>query len=191
MRLASSGKLDGVEVDAAGVGGFHGGGAADFDVGGIGVHHDSGLGGDGDEVGDVEVAGDAGLSADDDVFAGACGAGDADLGDEEVAGADLAVVTDDDGVAEFGAAADGGGFEDGAFDNGVAADFDVVFDEDVSGLGDFVVDAGVGEAKPATVGADDGAGVEDAAVADFALFVDGDGGVEDGVVADGDIVHER
>ena len=183
------GELDELEVDAAGVGGFHGGGAADFDVGGFGVHHDAGLGGDTDHVGDVEVTGDADLASHDDVFAGGGGSGDADLGDEEVSGADLAVVSDDDGVAEFGAFADGGGFEDGAFDDGVAADFDIVFDEDVSSLGDFVVDAGVG-GEAVAVGADDGAGVEDAAVADFALFVDGDVGVEDRVGADGDVVHE-
>ena len=47
------------------------------------------------------------------------------------------------------------GFEDGAFDDGVAAGFDIVFDEDVSSLGDFVVGAGVG-GEAVAVGADDG-----------------------------------
>ena len=62
------GELDELEVDAAGVGGFLGGGAADFDGGGFEIHHDAGLGGDTDHVGDVEVTGDADLASHDDVL---------------------------------------------------------------------------------------------------------------------------
>ena len=135
------------------------------------------MGGHDDSVADGDVSDDARLAGEDDVVADASASGDAGLGNDEAMFADVDVVSDLDEVIDFGAFADDGSSEARAINGGVRADFDVIFDDDDSELGDFcmfTVDFFEAEA----IAADDGSGVEDNAIADFATREDGGAWVE-------------
>ena len=95
-------------------------------------------------------------------------------------------MADLDQVVELHAAADDGRVGLGPVDAGVGADLDVVFDDHVAQLGDLVESAGGIGHESEAVGADYCAGVEDAAAAHRAPFVDLHPGVEDRPLADGD-----
>ena len=181
------------------------GGGAGADLVGLDVAGETGLGGDDDVVADGEVAGGSGLAGEDAVIADFGGSGEAGLAADHVVGAEFGGVADENEVVDFGAAADAR-FADGrAVDAGVGLDFDVVFENGGAGLRHFVPRAvglfGVAEAVGADDGAvlendaiadaaifaDDGVGVGEEVVADFGALVDGDETVEDGVVADLDV----
>lgn len=164
-----------------GDGGFAGVGGVAFEAGG-----DAGAGGEDGVVPDGDVAGDADLGGDGYVVANFCAACDAGLGDDEAVFADGAVVADLDEVIDFGALADGGFAKACAVDGGVGADFDVVCDFDDTDLGDFLV-LMVMELVAVSIGADDGAGVDDDVVADDGALEDGDVGADAAVCADSDV----
>src|SRR5205085_5816936 len=92
-------------------------------------------------------------------------------------------VADVDEVAELGARADDGGAEGGALDGAVGADLDVVFEHDVAGLRDFVVDAAAGGIAEA-VNPDRRAGVDGDAVAQDAAVINDRVGVKDAIAPD-------
>ena len=201
-----------LEVGEAGKGGgvaepefvVHGGGAG-ADLVGVDVAGEAGLGGDDDVVADGEVAGGGGLASEDAVVADFGGAGETGLAADHVVGAELGGVADEDEIVDLGAAADAGLADGGAVDAGIGLDFDVVFEDGGAGLRHFVPGAvflfGVAEAvgaddgavlqddaiADAAVFADDGVGMGEEIVADFGALVDGDEAVEDGVVADLDV----
>lgn len=98
--------------------------------------------------------------------------------------ADLHVVSHLDQVIKFHATADNRRIGFRAVDAGIGPDLDVVLDNDVAQLRDFVEAAlGVG-GEPETVGTDHGARVEDAPAANAAPFVDLHAGVERRPLAD-------
>lgn len=132
---------------------------------------------------------DAGLTGEDDVVADAGASGDAGLGDDEAVLSDLDVVRNLDEVIDFRSFTDDGSPEAGAVDGGVCADFNIVFNDDDSALGDFGVFA-LDFFETKSVTSDDGAGVEDDAVADFATVKDRGAGVEVAVCADVGMVTE-
>lgn len=89
------------------------------------------------------------------------------MGDDETVFSDVDVVSDLDEVVDFCAFADDGSSESGAVDGGICPDFHVVFDDDNAALGDFgVLTVNFFETEPVTT--DDGSGVKDNAVSDFA-----------------------
>ena len=123
---------------------------------------------------------------------------------EAAAKADIIQILIQDGV-DLGAAADAGFAYGGAVDAGVGLDLDVVFEDGGARLRHFVPGAvalfGITKAVGADDGAvlqddaiayaavfaDDGMGVGEEVVADFDALIDGDEAVEDGVVADLDV----
>jgi hypothetical protein len=137
----------------------------------------------------VDVIADGGLAAEDDARAEHRRAGDPGLSDEEAVGADLDVVADLDEVVDLGSASDARGGELGAVDADTRPDLDVVLDDHRADLRDLRVLLAV-PAVAEAVGADNGARVDDDAVADRAAFADHDVGEELAVVADGRVVAD-
>src|SRR6185437_8409484 len=126
--LDDVGELREEDIDAPAVLDGHGGGS-DEDFAVVDVIEDAGLRGAGDVIADLEMSADAGLAGEGDVVAEGDAAGDSGLYDE---------------LVDLGAGADDGAAERAALDGAIGADFDIVFDDDVAGLGDFVMDAVVG-----------------------------------------------
>ena len=91
---------------------------------------------------------------------------------DHVVGAKLGGVAYQDQVVDFGAAADAGFAHRRAVDAGVGLDFDVVFENSGAGLDHFVPRAVLPFGEAQAVAADDGAGLEDYAVAYAAVFAD-------------------
>jgi hypothetical protein len=89
-----------------------------------------------------------------------------------------------DQVVDFGAAAYAGFAYRRAVDAGVGLDFDVVFEDCWPGLDHFVPGAIFLFGEAQAVAADDGAGLEDYAVAYAAVFADYGVGVGEEIVAD-------
>src|SRR2546423_691060 len=96
---------------------------------------------------------------------------------------DLHVVTDLDEVIDLCSLADDGFAEGSPIDRCSRANFDVVFDLDNPDLRDLVMSAGVSR-EAVTVGTDDDAAVNDAAVPDATAIVDHDIRINDAVIAD-------
>jgi hypothetical protein len=124
------------------------------------------------------------LACEDAVVADFGGAGQAGLAADHVVGAKLGGMAYQDQVVDFGAATYAGFAHRGSVDAGIGLDFDVVFEDCWAGLDDFVPGAVFffGEAQP--VAADDGAWLEDYAVAYAAVFADYGMGVGEEIVAD-------
>ena len=87
--------------------------------------------------------------SDDGAVANGGGAGDSGAHDEDDVFAYVAVVADVDEIVDFCSAAAAGLLEGAAIDGGVCADFNVVFDEEGSLLGELGVGAGGGVAHVA------------------------------------------
>lgn len=147
------------------------------------VAHDAGFGSDGGLAAEFEVARDAGLGGDDAIVGELCAAGKSNLAHDEAMVAYDHVMRDMDEVVDFGALADDCGAEGRAIDGGIGADLDVVANDDVADLKNFAVAAFV-ENVAVAVGADDGSGVDDDAVADLATVINNDVGEEACVSAD-------
>ena len=87
-------------------------------------------------------------------------------------------------VVDFRAAADARFTDSGTVNRGVGGNFDVIFEHDDSGLDDLVVRA-IGAAREAVaIATDDGAVLEDDAVADAAKFAHHGVGMGAEIVAD-------
>ncbi|MEY5015330.1 MAG: hypothetical protein RIS92_1688 [Verrucomicrobiota bacterium] len=125
---------------------------------------------------------DAGLAGEDDVITDAGASGDAGLSNDEAVFSDVDVVCDLDEVIDFGAFSDDGLPESGAVDGGIGTDFHVVFYDDDSELRDFGMLA-IDFFETKSVAPDDGTGVEDDAITDFAAMEDGGPGVKVAVCA--------
>jgi hypothetical protein len=89
-----------------------------------------------------------------------------------------------DQVVDFGAASDAGFPHRSAVDAGIGLDFDVVFENCWAGLDHLVPGAVFLFSEAQAVAADDGAGLEDYAVAYAAVFADYGVGVGEEIVAD-------
>lgn len=135
------------------------------------------MGGHDDSIADGDVSDDAGLAGEDDVVADASASGDAGLGDDEAMFADLDVVSDLNEVVDFCTFADDGSSEARSINGGIRADFDVIFDDDDSELGDFCMFT-VNFFEAEAIAADDGSRVEDNAIPNFATREDGGTWVE-------------
>jgi len=153
----------------------------------------------------VEVARAGGLSGENHAAAGGGGTGEASLSAEHGVRADIARVADENEVVDFCAVADTRFADGGAVDASVGLDFDVVFENSRAGLDDFVPGAVFAFGEAEAVGSDDGAVLENDAIANAAKFaddavrvreeivadlraaIDRDGTVQDGVFADHDI----
>ena len=147
---------------------------------------DSATGGNDDAVGDADVANEGRLAGHNDVAAGFGGASDAGLGNEEVVGADGNAMGDLDEVVDLGAFTDACFGEAAAVDGGDSADLYIIFNNNVTELFELVVDAlFIGkEAKAAR--ANNGAWLDDNAVADLRVFTDNNAAMEQAVFADRD-----
>jgi hypothetical protein len=166
-----------------------GGRAADHGSGGDVLRDATLRDGDG-AVSDFYVAADADLSGEDCVVADVGSSGEADLGTEERVVSDGATVADVDHVVDFGAPADARFSNAGAIDAGIGLNLSVTFDNDVSGLDDFVPVGvgsvaffGLGEAE--AVGANDRPVLQEDVVAEMTEFSNDGVGVSEEVVADG------
>ena len=102
------------------------------------------------------------------------------------------VVADMDEVVDFCAAADAGFVERAAVDGGVGADLYVVFDDQASDLRGLLVASGLRVAHVAEAfTAQDGARLNDDAVAECCARVDGDVGVDAAMAADYHVVADH
>ena len=129
------------------------------------------------------MAGKTTLAGDRDVIAKLGGAGDPDLRNEQAMFTDLHVVPDLDEIIDLCPLAYYGFTESGTIDRSSRADLDVVFDPNNSDLRDLVMFAVVSR-EAVTVGADDNAAMNDAAVANPRVVVDDDIRINDAIVAD-------
>src|SRR5207237_10785352 len=115
---------------------------------------------------ELQMAADADLAREHDVIAQLRAARDADLRDNQAMFADLDVVRDLHEVVNLRAPADFGCAERAAIHGHVRADLNVVADDDVADLRHLAVKAPV-QHIAVTVRADDRAGVDADALADF------------------------
>src|SRR5215467_11290708 len=93
-------------------------------------------------------------------------------------------MADEDKIVDFCAAADARLPDSGAVNASVGLNFDVVFENGRAGLHDFVPGAVFFLGKAKTVGSNDGAILENDAMADAAKFADDRMGVRKEIVAD-------
>src|SRR5690606_14276136 len=129
-------------------------------------------------VRDAEVAGDTGLAADHAARADLRTAGDTGAAGHDGVVTDAYVVGNLDQVVELHAITDHGVVERAAVDRGVGADLDVAADDDPTGLRNLDPGAGALACETETVGADDHARMQDAVLADHAVVIDRDVGVQ-------------
>src|SRR5579885_1111288 len=119
----------------------------------------------GDIIRDFQVTGDPHGAADEATPPDGHAAGDAHAAGDGGVGADAAVVADLHQIVYLDAVLDAGVLQGAAIDGGVGADFHVVTDVHAAHLRD--LDPPVAVARETkTIGADDGAGVDDAAPPD-------------------------
>jgi hypothetical protein len=161
-----------------------GGSAADHGSGGN-VVGDAALGYGYGSVADFDVAGDAYLSGENYVVAYIRRSGQAYLRDEQRVVAYGATVAYLDQVVDLRAASYASLAYAGAVDTGVGLDLDVVFDDYVAGLDDFVPAAEVVLGEAETVGANYGAILQQDVVSQVAEFSDYGVGVGEEIVAYG------
>ena len=154
------------------------------------VADDAGLGQQGRMVRDGQMAGDAHLPRDDAVLADGRGPGDAHLGRHHGMVADHHVVRDLAQVVDADAVPDDGGFHLGAVHGGVAADFHVVADDDVSEMFDLFPAAVRLRRVAEAVAPDDAARMQDHPVADDHAGIDDDTGINDAILADRAVVTD-
>ena len=165
--------------------------------------------GDDSAVTDVQMAGAGGLAGENYAAAGGGGPGEAGLTAEHGVWPYLAGVADENEIVKLGTFADAGFTYGGAVHAGVGLDFHVIFENGGTGLDDFVPCAVLAFGEAETIGsdngavlendaiayaaefADDGVGVSEEVVADLRAAIDGNRAVEDGVFADDDVfIHE-
>ncbi len=150
--------------------GFHGFGDSALHAG----HH---------AVADFQMSDHAHLSAQHDVMAQRRAARDAALRDQNAVRPDPNVVGEHHQIVDLRALADDGVAQRGAIDRAVGADFDIVFDDDIADLRDFVMHAVAGGVAE-SIAADDDAGVQNHPLAQDAALVDHDVGIDDAVRSD-------
>ncbi len=112
------------------------------------------------------------MSREDDPATGGGGTGEARLSAEHGVGPDVAGVTDEHEVVDFCAVADARFADGGAVDAGVGLNFHVVFENGGAGLDDFMPGAVFAFGEAEAVGSDDGAVLENDAIANAAKFAD-------------------
>ncbi len=135
-------------------------------------------------IADFEMTCNTDLSGEDHVAADFGAAAESDLSAEKRVFADLGGVTYLYEVVDLGAAANACLADGCAIDGRVGADFDVVFEDDNTGLHDLVVAAVVFFRISVAIGADLGSVLEDHVVADAAELADGHVSVGLEVIAD-------
>lgn len=140
--------------------------------------------GDDGVVADVDVARATGLSGKDDAAAGSSGTGETGLATEHGVGANVASMADQNEVIDFCTVADAGFADSGAIDTSVSLNFHVIFENGRAGLRDFVPGAVLAFGEAEAVGSDDGAVLENDAIANAAEFADDAVGMCEEVVAD-------
>src|SRR5687767_13487299 len=152
------------------------------------ARRNEGFAGDRDVVADRELATDSHLPADHAALTDRRAAGDTRLPRHDGVRTDMHVVGDVHLIVELHAVADHGVLDRAAIDRALRADLDIVADADRADLRDFHPRAAV-RRKAEAVGADDDAGMQDAAVADHDVGIDGDVRDEPGVGADARTAH--
>src|SRR5882672_734986 len=145
---------------------------------------------DDDAVGDLDVPHYARGAADGAVPADAGAPRDPREGGDGGMRPDAHVVRDLDLVVELDAVLDHGVVQRAPVDGGVRADFDVVADDDASGLRDLDPAPALGRDAEA-VRADHRSGVDHRALSDHRARVHRDGGTETGVLADLRLLPDR
>ncbi len=162
-----------------------GGGAANFLACGY-ILGDAAVGHGLHSVSDGDMSGDPDFSSQHDIIAHGDRPGDPGEGDEEAVFADGGAVTDGDEVGKFCTLADAGFAHGGPLDGAPRPYFDIVFDDDDAGLGNFVMRPFMGDiAKP--ILANDHGTMQDDPVTYDALFIDRNIGMEDAVITDASV----
>ena len=100
--------------------------------------------------------------------------------------AQIDIMADLDEVINFGAAANSSGFEPCAVDRRIGAYFDIIFNDDDAKLFEFSMSSFCVGRESETARADDGAGLQNDAIADAAFFADSHMGMEMALAADAD-----
>src|SRR5208283_3692353 len=154
-----------------------------------------GTGADNRLIADAQMIADANPTADPHAVADGHAAGNTNFTAQKTAFADTDIVADMDLIVDFCAAADPGGFERGAVDGGVGADFHVVADHDIAErMNPFQLHIGregryrhqVGRETEA-VGTNYSIGMHDHPVADYAAVADPRAGMNQAMRTDRDV----
>ena len=146
------------------------------------VVHDAGLSPDRDAVANLQMTGETDLSAENHVVAQFGAARDASLRHDDAMLTEGDVVGDLDQVIHLGALADNGRAERATVHGHICPQLDVVADDDVADLGHLAMDAVIQNVAEA-IRADDRAGMDADAVADFSAGIERDVGKEVDVLA--------